>query len=141
MIRGLIKLNPEERLSIPEILSHPWIKKQKGNSEEDCNEYLAREDCMNESEEESQPSANNLNIENVFFSGKPNVKLSFQDYCYIANDFYTHHLGIGTYADLLDEEAIKVVEAFGYPRALVIHSLNNGLLNHATAAYNLLTLN
>jgi len=60
---------------------------------EDYKCYVVRDDCVDEREEHTQPSINNLNIDNVFFPKKPHVKLSFQDYCYIANDFYTHHIG------------------------------------------------
>ena len=38
----------------------------------------------------------------------------------------------------IDEEAMAVVTSFGFPRALVIDSINKGDVNHATAAYYLL---
>ena len=44
-------------------------------------------------DDNSVPSINNLDVDNLFFPSKPNVKLSFKDYSYIANDFYTHHIG------------------------------------------------
>ena len=144
MINRLMKANPEERLSIPEILTHPWMHKDEVETLKDPedndnggkdNYYVNREDCMNEQQildENTQPSINNLNIDNLFFPAKPDVKLRFQDYCYIADDFNTHHL---------DEEALKIVENFGYPRACIIDSLSKGELNHATASYSLLTLN
>ena len=38
----------------------------------------------------------------------------------------------------IDEEAMDIVTSFGYPRQLVIQSINRGDVNHATAAYYLL---
>ena len=38
----------------------------------------------------------------------------------------------------MDEEALRVLESFGYPRHLVIQAINQGELNHATTTYNLL---
>lgn len=139
LIKGLIKIKPEERLSIPEILEHPWMNKNKEkNTEnnENYQSYLNRDDCLNQNLkiglEKSQPSLNDLNIDNLFFPSKPDVVLSFQDYCYIANDFYTRHY---------NEEAIKAIENFGYNRNSIIESLNHAELNHATASYYLLTFN
>ena len=58
-----------------------------------------------------------------------NHKLSYNNYCAVTQDFGTHRI---------DEEALKVLETFGFPRQLVIRSLNQGELNHATTTYNLL---
>ena len=58
-----------------------------------------------------------------------NHKLSYNNYCAVTQDFGTHHI---------DEEALKVLETFGFPRQLVIRSLHQGELNHATTTYNLL---
>jgi hypothetical protein len=38
----------------------------------------------------------------------------------------------------IDEEAMAIVTGYGYPRNLVIDSINRGDVNHATAAYYLL---
>ena len=40
----------------------------------------------------------------------------------------------------LDEEALQVLEGYGYPRKLVKDGLNKGELNHSTASYNLLVM-
>mmetsp|Transcript_18945 Transcript_18945/g.25668 ORF Transcript_18945/g.25668 Transcript_18945/m.25668 type:complete len:93 (-) Transcript_18945:75-353(-) len=83
---------------------------------------------------------NVINIENIFHEiGEPaqespvengaNSKLNYDNYCAVTQDFGTHRI---------DEEALKVLEGFGYPRKLVIDSLHNGELNHATTCYNLL---
>ena len=38
----------------------------------------------------------------------------------------------------IDEDAMEIVTGFGFPRSLVIDSINRGDVNHATAAYYLL---
>jgi hypothetical protein len=38
----------------------------------------------------------------------------------------------------LDEQALKVLETYGYPRGMVIEALNKGEMNHATTSYSLL---
>ena len=73
-----------------------------------------------------------MNVDNLFYDGNYGTKLSYTDYCCITEDFTTHHL---------DEEAIKVVEGFGYPREFLIRCLNQGDLNHATASYYLMIMN
>lgn len=36
MVRGMIKLNPRERLTIPQILAHQWLKEtNEDDSDED----------------------------------------------------------------------------------------------------------
>lgn len=81
---------------------------------------------------------NVLDIENLFDEGgasgaqaaTPEInRLSYVNYCAVTQDFGTHHI---------DEEALKVLEGFGYPRKLVIEALHSGELNHATTCYNLL---
>lgn len=74
---------------------------------------------------------NQVNIDNLFYDGQISCKLSYMNYCALTQDYYTHRI---------DEEAIRILENFGYPRQMVIESLNRGELNHATASYNLLVL-
>jgi hypothetical protein len=38
----------------------------------------------------------------------------------------------------IDENALNIIEDFGYPRTLVKKSINRGDMNHATTCYNLL---
>ena len=57
--------------------------------------------------------------------------MSYQDFTALTQDYYTHNI---------DEEAIGVLESFGYSRKIVIDSLNKGESNHATASYNLLVI-
>ena len=78
---------------------------------------------------------NVLDIENLFHvdggeeGSEANSRLNYDNYCAVTQDFGTHRI---------DEEALKVLDGFGYPRKLVIDSLHSGELNHATTCYNLL---
>lgn len=97
LIGGLLKQNPEERLSIPEILIHPWLvdsnlTSSAEESSSEFNYYVVKNEGIPE-EKTVPPTINELSIDNLFFPSKPNLRLSFKDYCYIANDFYTHHIG------------------------------------------------
>lgn len=74
---------------------------------------------------------NQVDIDNLFYDGLVTTKLSYMNYCSLTQDYYTHRI---------DEEAIRILENFGYPRSVVIESLKKGDLNHATATYNLLVL-
>ncbi len=130
LIEGLLKLRPEDRLTLPEVLAHPWLKQEDTEGEV----FLGKEECVNPMQDEktgSQPDINNVNVDQLFFNERSKAKLSYADYCYIANDFYTQHV---------DEGALRTLEKFGYPRATVIESLQKGELNHAVASYNLLVL-
>lgn len=76
-----------------------------------------------------------MNIENLYYRGGESVttvvdeKLSYSDYCALTEDFMTYRI---------DEEAMDIVTSYGYPRSLVIDSINKGEVNHATTAYYLL---
>lgn len=62
---------------------------------------------------------------------KYKVKLAYDDYCALTQDYYTYRI---------DEDAIKIIEGFGYTRDMIIKSLHNHDLNHVAATYNLLVL-
>lgn len=79
-----------------------------------------------------------MNVENLYYRGgepklnattSPENKVSYSDYCALTEDFMTYRI---------DEEALEIVTGFGFPRSLVINSINRGDVNHATAAYYLL---
>jgi hypothetical protein len=78
---------------------------------------------------------NFVNIENLYYRNGDSAnivveeKLSYSDYCALTEDFMTYRI---------DEEAMDIVTCCGYPRSLVIDSINKGEVNHATAAYYLL---
>ncbi len=113
-------------MTVPEILAHPWLRDEAAEGET----YMGKEECAAPSSD-PKPDINNVDVGNLFFKEKSVARLSYADYCYIANDFYTQHI---------DEEALRTLEKFGYPREAVIESLHKGDLNHAVASYNLLVL-
>jgi hypothetical protein len=85
---------------------------------------------------------NFINVENLYYksskdvslissimSENENAKMTYSDYCALTEDFMTYRI---------DEEALSIVEGYGYPRKLIINSINKGEINHATASYYLL---
>ena len=92
--------------------------------------YLGQKECYNPQADENSSNINIVNIGNLF-STAGGEKLSYSDYCMISNDLYTQHI---------DEDVLKIMETYGYPRELVLKGLQAGELNHATATYNLLVL-
>jgi hypothetical protein len=81
---------------------------------------------------------NFVNVENLYYKGGKPVenqstlnedKVTYSDYCALTEDFMTYRI---------DEEAMEIVTGFGYPRSLVIDSINKGDVNHATTSYYLL---
>eukprot|EP00826_Nyctotherus_ovalis_P019697 TRINITY_DN16103_c0_g1_i4.p1 TRINITY_DN16103_c0_g1~~TRINITY_DN16103_c0_g1_i4.p1 ORF type:complete len:596 (+),score=110.14 TRINITY_DN16103_c0_g1_i4:291-2078(+) len=123
LIKSLLKINPAERLSIPEILEHPWMKEELHS--EEC-DYITIKDC-----EQNLLGIDAVDVSKLFFRERKVERLSYVDHCIIANDLHTHKI---------DEDVLKVMSKFGYPRKIVIEGLEKKLLNHATATYNLLVL-
>ena len=138
----MIKLNPSERLTIPQILSHQWLKEtnEGEDSEEENDDAQPKEEGKedgktgNKSQDidlkSIQGNVNYVNVDNLFYHENYHTKLSYTDYCCITEDFSTENI---------DEEALKVCENFGFPRQFMIKCLNRGDINHATACYYLLT--
>lgn len=128
----MLVLNPDDRISIPEILSHPWMisKDEFGLDSIDFSNGIGAKDMMMGTQCE-EGDINAVNVDNLFHKDSYNTKLSYSDYCAITQDFATMHL---------DEEALQVLEGFGFPRKIVKDGINKGELNQATASYNLLVL-
>lgn len=145
----MLVLEPSKRISIPEILSHKWLRGAsdpegiEGSEEDDDHDFqmgvsFGREECNlnpfipgKDQTPMQSGNINLVNVENLFTDQDCGCKLSYIDYCAVTQDYYTHHI---------DEEAIRVLENFGYPRSMIIQSLKKGELNHITASYNLLVL-
>jgi hypothetical protein len=82
---------------------------------------------------------NYINVENLYYKcanteiinekTKDNAKMTYSDYCALTEDFMTYRI---------DEEALSIVESYGYPRKMIIDSINKGEINHATSSYYLL---
>jgi serine/threonine protein kinase len=151
LVSGCIQLEPLKRLSLPQILAHEWLKETNDDSDEESDKDEKNEENKdgkeNKGEEDDKATEeekeddvdlkvisgniNFVNVDNLFYQGNYNTKLSYTDYWWITEDFTTHNL---------EEEALKTVESFGYPRSFVLKCLNNGHVNHATASYYLLVL-
>ena len=134
LISKLLKLNPKERLTIPQVLNHPWIKDGAEEDSDTETENTNNSDSPDFASEEIQGNINVINVDNIFYEKSqksPVTKLSYDDYCYISQDFYTYQI---------NESAIKQMESFGFTRQLIIDSIHKNELNHSTATYNLLTL-
>jgi len=91
LISKLICLTPEKRLSIPEILAHKWLKEDSWSEDENEIKYNIFRDPNAKKNEKT--NLEEINIENLFFPNKPQVQLLYKDYCYIAKEFYTEHIG------------------------------------------------
>ncbi len=132
LITSLLRIDPVERLSIPEILAHPWMQiGSEGSFSETNSMYFNSKNCCDAQPSDLASNINNVNVRNLFFRETGTERLSYGDYCYISNDLYTCRI---------EEEVVKVMEGFGYPRKVIIEGLQKGELNHATATYNLLVL-
>jgi len=149
LIKRMLVLTPELRISIPEILSHPWVNEQPVTEEDEEHDLKVgatffRQDCMNglvggEEGKMDSGNINYVNVENLYYcsisqteaekEARRKSKMTYSDYCALTEDFMTYRI---------DEEAMQVVESYGYPRSMVIDGLNKGEINHATASYYLL---
>jgi hypothetical protein len=139
----MIRLEPKDRLTVPQILSHEWLKDtnddtEESESDEESKDGVNVEQATGENNangndmdlDKIQGNVNYVNVDNLFYDGQYKTKLSYTDYCCVTEDFATENI---------DEEALRVCENFGYPRQFVIKCLNRGDINHATACYFLLT--
>ena len=76
---------------------------------------------------EGKHGINLVNVDNLFPRKdiEEEAKLSYNDFLSITQDF-------------VDEETLRQVEKFGYPKSFVRDCLQRGDINHATACYHLL---
>ena len=119
LIEGLLKLKPDDRFSIAEILSHPWFS-------QDDNKYFSEIELTND-EFTEEPNIDKLNIKRLFSKDRTS-KLSYSDFCAIKGEFCNQWF---------NENALDEIEKIGYTKSLVVDSMSKGELNHAVAAYNL----
>jgi hypothetical protein len=147
----MIVLEPSERISIPEMLNHPWVKDVEksfltGNEEDDepdlqVGTTFFRQEVLGglipgaRNANNENGNINFVNIENLYYRGgdpkdlSVNEKITYSDYCALTEDFMTYRI---------DEEALESVISYGYPRSMILDSINKGEVNHATTAYYLL---
>lgn len=150
LIQKMLVVRPESRISIPHMLSHPWVRdvekgaygslEEPGDEEHDLkvgNTFFRQEvlgglipGCRAGQSENG--NINFVNIENLYYGGGDpsdcyiDEKLTYSDYCALTEDFMTYRI---------DEEAMEIVTSFGYTRSMVLDSINKAEVNHATAAY------
>ena len=155
LVRRMLVLDPAKRISIPQMLNHPWVadvEKGFGDSEDGEDEEhdlkvgstFFRQEVLgglitgHTSGGNENGNINFVNVENLYYRGgapaenqatNPEEKVTYSDYCALTEDFMTYRI---------DEDAMEIVTGFGFPRNLVIDSINRGDVNHATAAYYLL---
>jgi serine/threonine protein kinase len=134
LIRKMLVKAPKERLSFPEILSHPWmIGMDLDDFETDMmtDVQLSRNKCGVMTDDQSgKHGINMINVDNLFPEARYDVKLSYAEFVNITQDYQTMYI---------DEEALRVIEKFGYPKSFVRECIRNGDINHATTCYHLLT--
>lgn len=150
LVRKMLVLTPEKRISIPEMLNHAWLQDNSypsGGLDEDDEHDLRvgatffRQECMdgllgNKGKMEDG-DIKYVNVENLYYystkerdnSKKRQARVKYSDYCALTEDFMTYRI---------DEEALTIVESYGYPRKIIINCINNGDINHATTSYYLL---
>lgn len=135
LIRNMLRLKPEERYSVPEILNSDWVKLHEnlvdslGEIDINTNVSLSRKELNVMADSGNLTGINNVNVDNLFKKDNYDTKLNYKDYLSISQDFATMHI---------DEEALTIVESFGYPKSFVRDCIKNGDINHATVCYHLL---
>ena len=117
LVRSMLMQSPDDRLCIPEILNHPWVKASDaeylGETDLESDVLLSRKKCQIMMDDQSgKQGINKIDVENLFPGARqnPNSKLSYLDHEFITENHQTMHI---------DEEALKVVENFGYPKSFV----------------------
>lgn len=125
---------PEDWISIPEIMNHPWFAKETSFelnstiSRKECNSNLNGNGIISDAAD-TRTNINFVNVDNLFLGENYDEKLSYEDYVSVTEDLATM---------AVNENVLDELEKFGYNRKEVKESLAKGDLNHATASYNLL---
>ncbi|CAI2362319.1 unnamed protein product [Moneuplotes crassus] len=155
LIRKMLNKVPEKRILIPDILTHEWVTSSEDfeidydeeteNTESDLESSALLSNCSDKRRVEdtdgrldnletegtgpTHENINYVNVDNLFYSKNYENKLGYDDYKSLTEDFATMNI---------EENALEVIEGFGYPRSLVKKSINKGEMNHATTCYDLL---
>ena len=85
----MLVINPNDRITIPEILSHRWMQNTQSDDlyggNEDMGMALSRKDMLLNGNiaENNEGDINTVNIDNLFNDESYNTKLSYSDYCSI----------------------------------------------------------
>ena len=121
LIRKMLVLTPDERISLPEMLNHPWLRESDTLDDGEDDEHdlkvgatFFRSECLNGIVGGSMESGNinYINVENIYYksiketaliaengkaASKVQTKMSYSDYCALTEDFMTYRI---------DEDAI-----------------------------------
>ena len=134
LILKMLKKNPDNRITIPEILNHPWISEHGDLNvtiEEPENVLPDYMDCLQDQVPftlENTPNCD-VDLENLFFhvnKSKPTPKLSYVDYKELTQDFATFNV---------NEGILTKMSGLGYDKELVRAAIIGHHTNHATATY------
>jgi hypothetical protein len=112
----MLQLKSEDRFSVPEILNSDWVQAHEkeldslGEIDINTNVSLSRKELNVMADSGSLSGINNVNVDNLFNKENFDVKLNYKDYLSISQDFATMHI---------DDEALAIVEGFGYPKSFV----------------------
>ena len=95
LIRKMLNKVPDQRVLIPEILSHPWVVTSSDfDIEDELNSTLSRKDCSNilshytdqinqlddKNTGSTHANINYINVDNLFYNEKYDNKLGYDDY-------------------------------------------------------------
>ena len=98
LIKKLLVLNPQYRLSIPEVLAHPWVKEDEDDEEDESEAdesdlvtgvSMSRNECSSsvsgavQNTDDTRANINVINVDNIFCDerqDKYKTKLSYDDY-------------------------------------------------------------
>ena len=86
----MLVINPKDRISIPEILSHKWMQVSSYDDVfggDEMGMALSRREMLmngqNDTNENTDGDINSVNIDNLFNDASYDTKLSYSDYCAI----------------------------------------------------------
>ena len=106
----MIQLEPKQRLTVPQILSHAWLKETNEDESEEEEEEKDEGDGNKDGKEGGamagggqgnkndidlkniQGNVNYVNVDNLFYHENYKIKLSYTDYCCITEDFSTENI-------------------------------------------------
>ena len=79
LVKRMLVLTPEDRISIPDILNHPWVKDEENSMEDSCDDAhdlkvgatFFRQECMNGliggPQGMESGNINFINVENIYY--------------------------------------------------------------------------
>ena len=96
LIQKMLVMEPNNRMTVPEVLNHPWVK-EAGDETSEADETETQKSKSKADDQfksdDIQGNINVINVDNIFNdarSKKYGTKLSYDDYVSISQDFYTY---------------------------------------------------